>query len=236
MGPKDLPELDPFPNPFIVGDYDYGARKPLTLVEIEMMMLSGTIRNKPDWWEKRKDSTITSKWREEAVSQGATKDAFEYVLAELERYDSMREGKIQAASIDGVWQADNLIPQELVDSLNEGVAKLENIPDHLKDWHPGSNEQVNVFPSQSFLDLKDIPLYYRCWIWYIHLYFLMSLALPARRMEKRVPGTNSSAVGKSPLKCPRLPMYPLANPTVGLRFRMIMAHLKCINGSLRNLL
>ncbi len=75
MGPKDLPELDPFPNPFVVGDYDCGARKPLTLVEIEMMMLSGTIRNKPDWWEKRKDSTITSKWREEAVSQGATKDA-----------------------------------------------------------------------------------------------------------------------------------------------------------------
>ena len=112
-----------------------------------MTQLSGTIRNKPDWWAKRKASSITSKWRKEAIGQGASKAAFEYVLAELERYDSMREGKIQTASVDGVWQADNLIPQELVDSLKAGVAKLEDIPYHLKDWHPGSNQQVIVFLS-----------------------------------------------------------------------------------------
>jgi hypothetical protein len=44
--------------------------------------------------------------------------------------------------VDGVWQADNLVTEFLRTKLLQEVLKLENVPIHEKDWHPGSNGQV----------------------------------------------------------------------------------------------
>ena len=134
-------ELKPFPHPFLRGEYGTGAH-PRTLVELEMMRLSGFIRGRPLWWEKRLKEEITTKWRKDALKQGFTKEQFDYVLAELEHYDSLRQGGLQVSAVDGVWQADDWIPQELVEALKVGVAKLEAVPEHEKDWHPGTREQV----------------------------------------------------------------------------------------------
>jgi hypothetical protein len=41
-----------------------------------------------------------------------------------------------------VWQADGQVPESLRKSLLREVAKLENVPEKDKDWHPGSNGQV----------------------------------------------------------------------------------------------
>jgi hypothetical protein len=55
------------------------------------------------------------------------------------------------ACSDQIWKSDTLIPQSLKDRLVAGVAKLENVPESEKDWHPRSNGQV--------LDLLHPSLY-----------------------------------------------------------------------------
>ncbi|KAF9342403.1 hypothetical protein BGX26_007606, partial [Mortierella sp. AD094] len=45
-------------------------------------------------------------------------------------------------AIDGTRRSDGLIPQELKERLLKCVEKLKDVPDHLLDWHPGSNKQV----------------------------------------------------------------------------------------------
>ena len=55
-----------FPSPF-----DWGAREPITLVELRMRQLSGRIRAKPNWWEKVHDEAIVRKWRAEIVERDA---------------------------------------------------------------------------------------------------------------------------------------------------------------------
>jgi len=52
------------------------------------------------------------------------------------------DGSVVPSPVDGVYQADGLIPQELRETLLKGVAVLENVDDAKKDWHPGSNNQV----------------------------------------------------------------------------------------------
>lgn len=39
-------------------------------------------------------------------------------------------------------KSDSLVPPELAAELQAAVRVLEDVPDHQKDWHPGSNEQV----------------------------------------------------------------------------------------------
>jgi hypothetical protein len=131
----------PYPHPFQSGDYGIGA-EPRTLVELSMMALSGSIRSKPGWHTKMNDSNITEKWRKEAIEQGVTEAMVDYVLAELDYYRSLRDGPIEPSPVDGVWLADGVVSDKLKQDLVDGVKALENVPDHLKDWHPGSNNQV----------------------------------------------------------------------------------------------
>ena len=74
--------------------------------------------------------------------QGMSDEAIKYILAELDYYDSIREGKMQMSAVDGTWQAEAWIADKLLEDLKAGVAKLEDVPESAKDWHPGSKEQV----------------------------------------------------------------------------------------------
>ncbi|CAF1078068.1 unnamed protein product [Didymodactylos carnosus] len=135
-------DLKPFPHPFYEGEYGAGC-DPKTLVELTMMRLSGSIRTKSKWYEKNKDETIRNKWKQEALEQGLlTEKQINYVLAELEYYNSIRDGCMEMSSIDGVWQSDELISIHIKKSLIICVNKLENIPESEKDWHPGTNKQI----------------------------------------------------------------------------------------------
>ena len=71
-----------------------------------------------------------------------TEKQIDYVLAELEHYDSIRDGSIEMSTVDGVWQSDELVHTDMKNSLIECVKTLENVPTNKQDWHPGTNNQV----------------------------------------------------------------------------------------------
>ncbi|CAE6479346.1 unnamed protein product [Rhizoctonia solani] len=125
------------------------------LVELEMTRLSAALRRKPSWWIKCRDETILTKWRAEALAQAEFMDEshVDYVLKELDGYASLRD-EVSGAEVscyDKIWQSDNLIPALLKERLVAGAAKLEDVPESEKDWHPRSNGQV--------LDLVHPSLY-----------------------------------------------------------------------------
>lgn len=52
-------------------------------------------------------------------------------------------GLVAAMDADAIAvKSDSIVPDWLRESLVEGVRLLENIPDRLKDWHPGSDQMV----------------------------------------------------------------------------------------------
>ena len=108
-----------------------------------------TSRSKPSWWTKYRDAEIRERWTEEALSQTIggvhlRKEHVQYVLEELEDVDSARVemGQIQPSVQRGIWEAETLIPHDLRDKLDGEIAKLREVPDAEKDWHPGSDNQV----------------------------------------------------------------------------------------------
>ncbi|KAF9920446.1 hypothetical protein FBU30_009720 [Linnemannia zychae] len=141
----------PLPNPWYCGE-----GFPITLLpELNMMALSNAIREKPQWWLKYKDPEIAAKWREEAAGNDRSlryrlrPAEMDYVFKELEWYAVRRQEQIDNGvevtidvGVEGTRRADGLIPEDLKKKLLECIKKLEDIPDHLKDWHPGSNKQV----------------------------------------------------------------------------------------------
>ena len=135
-------DLLTFPHPFQEGRYGTGC-PPKTVLELNMMRMSGAIRSKSKWFDKFKDQTIRNKWKEEALEQGQLTDKqIDYVLAELEYYDSLRDNSMEMSPVDGVWQSDQLIPDQIKQTLITSVRSLEDIPDKEKDWHPGTNQQI----------------------------------------------------------------------------------------------
>ncbi|MEC3918524.1 DUF4246 domain-containing protein [Nocardia sp. CDC160] len=138
-----MTELSAFPLPFLA-EHLMPVAPPRTLRELQMMRLSAEIREKPHWFVKRNDPGIVAKWTREATEQGLTDAQIRYVLAELERYAELRDeaSGIEVSAVDGVWQSDTLIEDELKTRLREAVRVLEEVPDAERDWHPGSHEQV----------------------------------------------------------------------------------------------
>ncbi|KAL5632858.1 hypothetical protein ACGC1H_005717 [Rhizoctonia solani] len=147
----------PLPDPFGFNEgYGFTGGPPAKpLVELEMTRLSAELRRKPSWWTKYRDETILSKWREEALVQATHMDEshIDYVLKELDGYANLRDeaSGAEVSCYDRVWQSDTLIRASLKEQLVAGAAKLENVPESEKDWHPRSNGQV--------LDLVHPSLY-----------------------------------------------------------------------------
>lgn len=124
------------------------------LEEKQIIAISKAIRQKPNWQEKYKNPEILAKWRAELLEQEPNEKIVDYALAELEFYDQARKNtgnKFTIGPIDYVYYGDNVVPQELKDTFKKAASVLEDMPDHKKDWHPGSNEQV--------LDLVHPSLY-----------------------------------------------------------------------------
>jgi hypothetical protein len=84
---------------------------------------------------------IVKKWKQEMMKR-VDKKSMKYVFDELEYYDSIRDGAIGPAAVDGTWQADDIIPKEIKEALINGVSKLENVDEAQIDYHPGSDNQV----------------------------------------------------------------------------------------------
>ncbi|WP_433519941.1 DUF4246 domain-containing protein [Nonomuraea sp. CA-143628] len=90
------------------------------------------------------DPGIVAKWTRESVAEGLTEAQIRYVLAELAYYAELRDERtgIEVSAVDGVWQSDTLVDEELRSRLREAVRVLEQVPEAEQDWHPGSNDQV----------------------------------------------------------------------------------------------
>ncbi|CAE7145789.1 unnamed protein product [Rhizoctonia solani] len=147
----------PLPNAFGFNEgYGFSGGPPAKpLVELEMTRLSAELRRKPSWWTKCRDESILSKWREEALVQAKHMEEshIDYVLKELDGYANLRD-EVSGAEVscyDRIWQSDTLIPASLKGKFISGAAKLEDVPESEKDWHPRSNGQV--------LDLVHPSLY-----------------------------------------------------------------------------
>ncbi|MFD8223090.1 DUF4246 domain-containing protein [Streptomyces massasporeus] len=154
--------LSAFPLPF------HAARSisfatPRTLRELQMMQCSAHIRAKPGWVEKMNDPDIVARWTREAVAQGLTEAQVRYALAELVHYAALRDAQtgVEVSAVDGVWQSDRLVDDELRSRLCTAVEVLEQVPESEQDWHPGSDRQVLdlVHPSLFCLvrEVSDAP-------------------------------------------------------------------------------
>ncbi|KAF9152920.1 hypothetical protein BG015_004459 [Linnemannia schmuckeri] len=148
----------PLPHPWTGNDYACGF-SPTLLPELLVRAASNTIREKPDWWTKLKNSDIVTKWRAELLEASAgrelrfrlTDKQIDYLLQELQWYADRRQEQVDLkgegevtidVGIDGTRRADGLVSEELKSRLVKCARKLEDVPDDKKDWHPGSNNQV----------------------------------------------------------------------------------------------
>lgn len=76
----------PFPHGFIHAEYGDGS-VPKSVDELDMIRLSISIREKPNWSDKMNDPTIVAKWRAEVADTMTQSDKkFDYVLAELGKW------------------------------------------------------------------------------------------------------------------------------------------------------
>ncbi|KAF7330975.1 hypothetical protein MVEN_02437600 [Mycena venus] len=184
-----------FPSPFIPYAVAADAREeicwgpqPRTLAELRMYGLSWAIRSKPNWQCKISDPSIVEKWRKEALDQQEglrverklTPNMINFVLTELAGYARLTDPVtgIECGPFDAIWYSDRLIPNALSDRLRAAVADLENIPDELKDWHPGSNRQV--------LDLVHPSLY--CIVYGRTCYSDLTRPRPPRYKRPKIDG------------------------------------------------
>ncbi|KAG8705992.1 hypothetical protein FRC09_002641 [Ceratobasidium sp. 395] len=158
--PPPLSPFRPLPDAFAINvDHFNGEDMTVTvakpLVELEMTRLSAALREKDLWWTKFQNEEILAKWRVEAVQQAKLMKPshIDYVLKELDGYAKLRDEAtgVEVGCYDKIWQSDKLVPSSLKQRLLDGIAKLENVPDSEKDWHPRSNHQV--------LDLVHPSLY-----------------------------------------------------------------------------
>ncbi|RPA86334.1 hypothetical protein BJ508DRAFT_373076 [Ascobolus immersus RN42] len=141
--------------------YDYASYfAPFTLHHIIMDRIGERIRDKKDWWIKIENDALWNKWMDEAAaafpdtasSDGFNEKARRAMREELRWLAKERKNKPGFENaLNFTVKADNLIPADVKQSLLSGVAALESIPEHRKDWHPGSNNQV--------LDLVHPSLY-----------------------------------------------------------------------------
>ncbi|MGW1614677.1 DUF4246 domain-containing protein [Streptomyces sp. NPDC002285] len=135
--------LSAFPLPFHASR-SIAFATPRTLRELQMLQCSAHIRAKPGWFDKMNDAEIVARWTKEAVAQGLTEAQVRYVLAELAHYAALRDERtgVEVSAVDGVWQSDTLVGNELRSRLREAVRVLEEVPEAERDWHPGSDGQV----------------------------------------------------------------------------------------------
>ncbi|NUP48807.1 MAG: DUF4246 domain-containing protein [Catenulispora sp.] len=138
-----MSETAAFPLPFAADD-TVSVMPIRTLRELAMMDMSALIRAKPEWHVKMNDAGIVAKWTQEAAEQGMTEAQIRYVLTELAYYAALRDETtgIEVSGVDGVWQSDRLIDEELRSRLRAAVRVLEDVPEEKRDWHPGSEGQV----------------------------------------------------------------------------------------------
>ncbi|KAK2757529.1 hypothetical protein FQN54_004498 [Arachnomyces sp. PD_36] len=120
-----------------------------TLRELTMLQLMNEVTDKPGWETKEyyADSIELQRdtWKEEMTETelDVTEAMVDYVIGEL-RYKAevfRKTGLVNVYTGD-VVKSDGVIPPSLRDQLKTFAARLEDVPEVKKDYHPGSDELV----------------------------------------------------------------------------------------------
>ncbi|KAK1765337.1 hypothetical protein QBC33DRAFT_545162 [Phialemonium atrogriseum] len=118
----------------------------LTVRELQMLRLMDSITDKPEWDRKIFDEEIVGKWRAEAtLIPLISEKAWEWCVTELrDKARIFKEtGKVITYDTGSrCVKSDVIVGPELQAELLSNVEPLLQVPDHQKDWHPGSNDQV----------------------------------------------------------------------------------------------
>ncbi|CBX90456.1 hypothetical protein LEMA_P065820.1 [Plenodomus lingam JN3] len=135
-----------------VKDWDHPV---LTVRERCMLLFMNSITDKPGWEKKVYDDEIVAKWSQEAEALDWNKAAiahgdmspgnFNHCIAELRAKAAFSEKSGMIPILDStscVLKSDTAISADIKEELRNAVRDLEDVPDHQKDWHPGSDGQV----------------------------------------------------------------------------------------------
>ncbi|EFQ99111.1 hypothetical protein MGYG_02124 [Nannizzia gypsea CBS 118893] len=118
----------------------------LTTREHTMIHVMNDITDKPGWEDKVFDMNITAKWRRELLEDDTldiTEKMVDWIIDELQyKSKPYKTDGIISALASGVMKSDTLIPSSLQESLKASVARLENVPEAQKDYHPYTDNQV----------------------------------------------------------------------------------------------
>lgn len=126
--------------------------------EQEIEELSATVREQPKWWLNYTKSDVTDNWRMQQ-SRDIRPQIWNYVIQELEYYAYLRKETGETFSVgpnDYVYVADGIVSTDLKTEFIKGVARLENVPNYLRDWQPYTNGRV-----QNLVDPSLYPFQYK---------------------------------------------------------------------------
>ncbi|KAH9926103.1 uncharacterized protein B0H18DRAFT_1119008 [Fomitopsis serialis] len=113
---------------------------PRTLAELRMCALSASIRERPQWYVKYRDADIRRKWAVQAceqekdvhVSQRLTENMINYVMGELQAYDTLRD---PATGIEpGQW-----LPSDFTVSEDGSIALVSR---YINNVHPEDHKPL----------------------------------------------------------------------------------------------
>ncbi|EKG09891.1 hypothetical protein MPH_13098 [Macrophomina phaseolina MS6] len=131
---------------------DFFASEGITVRERRMLDFVTRITDKPEWDRKVFDEAIVAKWKTEACKFDETcqdvylsEAMFSYCIAELRDKARTHQEKGLVAVMDAeatVVKSDVAVPDSLRQSLMRAIRPLEEVPEHHKDWHPGSDQMV----------------------------------------------------------------------------------------------
>ncbi|KAM0472563.1 hypothetical protein ACHAPX_008720 [Trichoderma viride] len=141
--------------PVLIGaeGYDWKAAT-LLIREVCMLKFVEEITNKAQWWEKVFDAQIAEKWKQEALQMNwkeyrnyadFTPAMADACINELRIKADLftKTGLIPIFDYSScVIKSESLVPDSLRNALRSEAAKLENVPDEEKDWHPGTTRKV----------------------------------------------------------------------------------------------
>ncbi|KAF2477715.1 uncharacterized protein BDR25DRAFT_275066 [Lindgomyces ingoldianus] len=134
---------------------DWFSSDGVSVRERRMLEFMTQITDKPEWTRKVFDEAIIAKWKEEAIRWDdslpengdwwLSETMFECCMLELREKAEVYQKEGFVAVLDAeatIVKSDIAVSGELRDRLRGAVKKLENVPDRVKDWHPGSDEKV----------------------------------------------------------------------------------------------
>jgi hypothetical protein len=94
-------------------------------IEKQMKSLSSIIRAYPNWFMHLNNLEFISSWKQKGKEMGLDEETITFVFEELNYYKERICGTLEVSAVDGVWQADQLIDENLKITFLKNLGQLE---------------------------------------------------------------------------------------------------------------